>query len=207
MGLDLQSLFWPNVHSCTHWLRPQTPPPLTPHLCSYTRALLVSQDRRPPAFDLWKAFFVVVNLLYWLFTQTSVSLSFGPNLGTHGIPRKEHFFPRNNEHRSESIPRNFFGKEFRCQPYLKVLPQWLLEKLELNALFVYCRWWNCGRRWLSLRGWWRRWTAMWGRTSASTQRLLPSLLRSDGMGEEGWHGGAKGWLKGPAHEMNIIYAV
>jgi hypothetical protein len=28
----------------THWLRPAIPPP--PHLGSYTRALLVSQDRR-----------------------------------------------------------------------------------------------------------------------------------------------------------------
>jgi hypothetical protein len=38
------SLFWLHVHSCTHWLRPRNPPP--PHLGSYTRALLVSQDRR-----------------------------------------------------------------------------------------------------------------------------------------------------------------
>ncbi len=37
-------LFCLNVHSCTHWLRPRTPPP--PHLGSYTRALLVSLDRR-----------------------------------------------------------------------------------------------------------------------------------------------------------------
>ncbi len=36
-----------DVHSCTHWLRPRNslPPPL-PLLASYTRALLVSQDRR-----------------------------------------------------------------------------------------------------------------------------------------------------------------
>jgi hypothetical protein len=31
--------------SCTHWLRPRNAPP-HPHLGSYTRALLVSQDRR-----------------------------------------------------------------------------------------------------------------------------------------------------------------
>ncbi len=44
MELDLQSLFGLHVHSCTQWLRPRTllPPPLG----SYTRALLVSQDRR-----------------------------------------------------------------------------------------------------------------------------------------------------------------
>jgi hypothetical protein len=40
MKFDLQSLF---VHSWTHWLRPRIPPP-SPHLDSYTRALLVSQD-------------------------------------------------------------------------------------------------------------------------------------------------------------------
>jgi hypothetical protein len=27
MLLDVQSLFWLHVHSCTHWLRPETPPP------------------------------------------------------------------------------------------------------------------------------------------------------------------------------------
>jgi hypothetical protein len=45
--LDLQSLFGLHVHSCTHWLRPYNPPtPPSPILGSYTRALLVSQDRR-----------------------------------------------------------------------------------------------------------------------------------------------------------------
>ncbi len=64
MELDLQSIFGLHVHSCTHLLRlpnppnpiwaqcaqlhslaepPQSPPP---HLGSYTRALLVSQERR-----------------------------------------------------------------------------------------------------------------------------------------------------------------
>ncbi len=41
MKLDLQSLFGLHVHSCTHWLRSRNPPtPLSPHLVSYTRALL-----------------------------------------------------------------------------------------------------------------------------------------------------------------------
>ncbi len=44
MELDLQSLFELHVHSCTHWLRPRKS--LPPHLGSYTRALMVSQDRR-----------------------------------------------------------------------------------------------------------------------------------------------------------------
>jgi hypothetical protein len=43
MELDLQILFGFHVHSCNHWLRPLTPIP--PQLGSYTRALLVSQDR------------------------------------------------------------------------------------------------------------------------------------------------------------------
>ncbi len=33
------------MYNCPHWLRPR-PPPLSPHLGSYTRTLLVSQDRR-----------------------------------------------------------------------------------------------------------------------------------------------------------------
>ncbi len=33
-----------------------------------------------------------------------------------GMPRNEHFLPRNNGTRSESIPRNFFGTKFRSQP-------------------------------------------------------------------------------------------
>jgi hypothetical protein len=34
-----------------------------------------------------------------------------------GMPRNEHFLPRNNGILSESIPRNFFGTKFRSQPY------------------------------------------------------------------------------------------
>ncbi len=45
MELDLQSKFRPYVHGCIHWLRPCNPSP-PPHLGSYTRALLVIQDRR-----------------------------------------------------------------------------------------------------------------------------------------------------------------
>ena len=44
MEIDLQSLFGLHVHSCTHWLRPRTPPPFPPHLGQYTRALLVSRE-------------------------------------------------------------------------------------------------------------------------------------------------------------------
>ncbi len=46
MELDLQSLFGLlcTLYSCTHWLRPT--PPFSPYLGSYTRALLVSRDRR-----------------------------------------------------------------------------------------------------------------------------------------------------------------
>ncbi len=46
MELDLQSLFG-LLCSNTYWLRPRiSPPPPAPHLGSYTRALLVSRDRR-----------------------------------------------------------------------------------------------------------------------------------------------------------------
>jgi hypothetical protein len=46
MKLDLQKFTWATVYSCTHWLRPHNPPPPPQHLGSYTRALLVRQDRR-----------------------------------------------------------------------------------------------------------------------------------------------------------------
>ncbi len=36
--LDIQSLFGPHVHSCTHWPIPRTPPP--PHSGSYTRGAI-----------------------------------------------------------------------------------------------------------------------------------------------------------------------
>jgi hypothetical protein len=58
MELDLQSLFMLHVHSCTNWPEtlPATPPP-PPHLGSYTRAILVSQDRRHFFVTTW--FFVI----------------------------------------------------------------------------------------------------------------------------------------------------
>jgi hypothetical protein len=44
-------------------------------------------------------------------------LSFGIGSSVNfGMPQNEHFLPRNNESCSESIPRNFFGTKFRCQP-------------------------------------------------------------------------------------------
>jgi hypothetical protein len=45
MEFDLQSLFGLLEYSCSHWLRPRNPVPIPPQ-GSYTRALLVSQDRR-----------------------------------------------------------------------------------------------------------------------------------------------------------------
>ncbi len=45
-GSQISQVYLVPVQSCTHWLRPRTPPP--PHLGSYSRALVVSQDRRPP---------------------------------------------------------------------------------------------------------------------------------------------------------------
>jgi hypothetical protein len=54
MELDLQSLFGLHVHSCTHRLRPRNSPPPPQHLGSYTRVLLVSQDRRYLFVTPWK---------------------------------------------------------------------------------------------------------------------------------------------------------
>ncbi len=59
MESDLQSLFGLHVHSCTRWLRPRNPPPPAFGRI-YTRALLVSQDRRHIFVTLgregWKIF-------------------------------------------------------------------------------------------------------------------------------------------------------
>jgi hypothetical protein len=46
MDLDLQSLFGLHVYSCIYWLRNSRDSSLLQHLGSYTRTLLVSQDRR-----------------------------------------------------------------------------------------------------------------------------------------------------------------
>jgi hypothetical protein len=50
MELDLQSLFVLHVHCAQLYSLAETPqpapPPIPPHLGSYTRALLFSQDRR-----------------------------------------------------------------------------------------------------------------------------------------------------------------
>jgi hypothetical protein len=56
------------------------------------------------------------------FFADSVPLCSVPSFGIGssaelGMPRNEHFLPRNNGNRSESIPRNFFGTKFRSQPY------------------------------------------------------------------------------------------
>jgi hypothetical protein len=54
MELDLQNLYGLHVHSCTHWLKPRNHPPSIPlHLGSYTRALLVRQDRRHLFVNPW----------------------------------------------------------------------------------------------------------------------------------------------------------
>ncbi len=45
-GVGSPKFIWAPVYSCTHWLRPRNFLLLPLHLGSYTRALLVSQDRR-----------------------------------------------------------------------------------------------------------------------------------------------------------------
>jgi hypothetical protein len=54
LEFDLQSLFGLHVHSCTWYSLTDTCNPTpTPHLGSYTRALLVSQDRRHLFITPW----------------------------------------------------------------------------------------------------------------------------------------------------------
>ncbi len=75
-------------------------------------------------FEVRKDHFVQ---LFWLFVFFCVIL-FPSELwnrlfrGPRNTLRNEQFFPRNNGIHSESIPRNFFGTKFRCQPYLELFP-------------------------------------------------------------------------------------
>ncbi len=71
MEVDLQSLFglhvtWCALHSCAHWLSPRNPP-----IPPYTRALLVSKDRR----HLWCKY-LYNDLVRTRFIYTSVLKSF-----------------------------------------------------------------------------------------------------------------------------------
>jgi hypothetical protein len=63
------------------------------------------------------------------------------------MPQNEHFLPRNNGNRSESIPRNFCGTKFRSQPYqwctlsCKELRREFSKKIEM-ALLGYSGAWG-----------------------------------------------------------------
>jgi hypothetical protein len=54
-------------------------------------------------------------LLCWLFCQTPFFRGIPLRSEPRNFP-KGSLFPQNNENISESIPRNFFGMEFRWQP-------------------------------------------------------------------------------------------
>jgi hypothetical protein len=55
------------------------------------------------------------------FMQFRSVLSFGIDSSVIlGMPRNEHFLPRNTGNCVESIPRNFFGTKFSCQPYFQL---------------------------------------------------------------------------------------
>ncbi len=74
-------------------------------------------------FKIW----TTINLVSYFGCFVKIIFSAGfrsvPSFGTGssaevGMPRNDHFLPRNNGSRSESIPRNFFGTKFRSQPYI-----------------------------------------------------------------------------------------
>jgi hypothetical protein len=71
MEVDLQSLFGLHVHSCTHWLRPR-------NLGSYTRALLVSQDRRHLFVTPWNEKRVFKKFIKMFFYQEKNSYRIFP---------------------------------------------------------------------------------------------------------------------------------
>ncbi len=85
MKLDLQSLFRLHEHSCTHWPRHRNPLPHPPHLGSYTRALLVSQNRRH-LFDPLRRGIIV----YMEYQSVCPFVGIG---STHSLPRKRVISP------------------------------------------------------------------------------------------------------------------
>ncbi len=66
MELDLKKFIWAPVHSCAHWLRTPASPPLPLHLGSYTRALLVSQERPTSPCNPLVFAIIVPKLLFYL---------------------------------------------------------------------------------------------------------------------------------------------
>ncbi len=81
MESDLQSLFGLMYSAaCTHWLRPRNSP-LSPHLGSYMRAPLVSQDRRRLFFNPLSEVINRANtklMLVYLYITCTVTVSSSP---------------------------------------------------------------------------------------------------------------------------------
>ncbi len=80
------------------------------------------------------------NYVCWIriFVKPIIFLSFRsvPSFGIDssvklGMPWNVHFLPRSNGIHPESIPRNFFGTKFRCQPQSQCVleERWLLPPL------------------------------------------------------------------------------
>ncbi len=74
-GVRSPKFIWAPVYSCTHWMGPRnTPHPPVFFLGSYTRALLVNQDRRHLFVTPWGDCFLAVQwetptCLYWSSTE------------------------------------------------------------------------------------------------------------------------------------------
>jgi hypothetical protein len=58
---------------------------------------------------------IFFKLIFFMSLRSVPSFGIDSSLNL-GMPRNEHFLPRNNGNHSESIPRNLFGTKFRCQP-------------------------------------------------------------------------------------------
>jgi hypothetical protein len=82
---------------CTHWLRSRTP---SPHLGSYTRALLVSQDRRHLFVTPLTHYLLVVHMGKWLHchfnyynpTPSSSTLTLAPSADAHTVTGNDNLF-------------------------------------------------------------------------------------------------------------------
>ncbi len=103
------------------------------------------------AFDLWKFFML---LLRWLFRKISIlqgiplcsvlNIRMGYSK-THGIPRKEHFFLRNNKNCSKPIPRNLSEHDFDGNPVpdvwkIKFHARYGCKKKNVQLSSLYTSW-------------------------------------------------------------------
>ncbi len=98
------------MYSCTHWLRPRNnpPPPFPTRLGSYTRALLVSQDRRHLFVTPWFTVSAAAFRKHSIFPD--IRMKSGQTkqwINSHRRRRPEQRLHRRGRSRPSSVPRQW----------------------------------------------------------------------------------------------------